>query len=76
MVSDLDLKNNLWEREKYWQCQLFANTHGMNSVSNLYASKRKGCRKNKVYMLYLVVWYNYCFMFSIITALCRQASAN
>ena len=45
VVSDLDLENKLWEREKYWQCQLFANTSGMNSVSDLYASKRKGCRK-------------------------------
>ena len=45
VVSDLDLENKLWEREKYWQCQLFTNKHGMNSVSDLYASKRKGCRK-------------------------------
>ena len=45
VVSDLDLENKLWEREKYWQCQLFTNTYGMNSVSDLYASKRKGCRK-------------------------------
>ena len=44
VVSDLDLENKLWEREKYWQCQL-TNTHDMNSVSDLYASKRKGCRK-------------------------------
>ena len=42
LVSDLDLKNKLWEREKYWQCQLFTNTHGMNSVSDFDASKRKG----------------------------------
>ena len=41
VVSDLDLENKLWEREKYWQCQLFTNTHGMNSVSDFYASKRK-----------------------------------
>ena len=41
VVSDLDLENKPWEREKYWQCQLFTNTHGMNSVSNLYAGKRK-----------------------------------
>ena len=45
VVSDLDLKNKLWEREKYWQCQLFTNTYGMNNFSNLYVSKRKGCRK-------------------------------
>ena len=45
VVSDLDLENKLREREKYWQCQMFTNTHGMNSVSDLYASKRKECRK-------------------------------
>ena len=45
VVRDLDLENNLLERDKYWQCQLFTNTDGMNSVSDLYASKRKGCRK-------------------------------
>ena len=45
VVSNLDLENKLWEREKYWQCQLFTDTHGINSVSDLYPSKRKGCRK-------------------------------
>ena len=45
VISDDDLEGKLWEREKYWQCQLFTNTHGMNSVSDLYSSKRKGCRK-------------------------------
>ena len=45
VVIDLDLENKLWEREKYWECQLFTNIHGMNSVSDLYANKRKGCRK-------------------------------
>ena len=45
VVSDLNLKNKLWEREEYWQCPLFTNIHGMNSVSDLHASKRKGCRK-------------------------------
>ena len=45
VVSDLDQENKLWEREKYWQYQLFTNKHDMRSVSNLYASKRKGCRK-------------------------------
>ena len=45
VVSDLDLENKLWEREIYLQCQLFTNTHGLNSVSDLYGSKRKRCRK-------------------------------
>ena len=40
VVSDLDLENKLWEREKYWQCQLFTKTHGMNNVFDLHASKR------------------------------------
>ena len=44
--NDVNLEGKLWEREKYWQCQLFTNTHGMNSVSDLYLSKREGCRKN------------------------------
>ena len=72
VVSDLDLENKLWEREKYGQCQLFTNTHSMNSVSGLYASKRKGCRKNN--MLYLVVQYHNFFMLATITALCRLAT--
>ena len=29
--NGVNLESNLWEREKYWQCQLFTNTHGMNS---------------------------------------------
>ena len=45
VVSNLVLENKFWGREKYWQCQLFTNTHAMNSVSDVYGSKRKGCRK-------------------------------
>ena len=45
VFDDGDLEGKLWERERYWQCQLFTNTHGMNSVSDLYSNKRKGCRK-------------------------------
>ena len=45
VISDYNVEGKLWEREKYWQCQLFTNTHDMNSVSDLYSSKRKGCRK-------------------------------
>ena len=63
VVSDLDLENKLWEREKYWQCQLFTNSHGMNSVSDLYASKRKGCRKKKLYCVLFYIW-----LFGTITA--------
>ena len=79
VVSELDLENKVWEREKYWQCQLFTNTHDMNSALNLYASKRKGCRKNNFIlsvMLHLVVRYHYCFMLGTITALCRLATAH
>ena len=41
VVSDFDFENKLLEKEKYWQCQLFTNIYGLNSVSNLYASKKK-----------------------------------
>ena len=34
----------LWEREKYWQAQLFTLTHGMNSLDDWYSTKRKGHR--------------------------------
>ena len=44
--SDVNLEGKLWESEKYWQRQLFPNTQCMNSVSDLYSSKRKGYRKN------------------------------
>ena len=40
-----DIEGVLWEREKYWQSQLFTIVKGMNSHLDLYSSKRKGCRK-------------------------------
>ena len=40
-----DIESILWEREKYWECQLFTNTHDMNSISDLYSRSRKSCRK-------------------------------
>ena len=39
------LNNTLWHREKYWQVLLFANSHRMNSMTDLYSEKRKGYRK-------------------------------
>ena len=42
---DYNLEGKLWERGRYWQCQLFTNTYGMNSASDLYSTKRKGSRK-------------------------------
>ena len=40
-----NIESILWERQKYWQYQGFINTHGMNSISDLYSRSRKGCRK-------------------------------
>ena len=40
-----EIESILWEREKYWQCQLFTNAHCMNSISGLYSRSRKGCIK-------------------------------
>ena len=35
----------LWEREKYWEAQLFTLTHGINSMNEWYALNRLGYRK-------------------------------
>ena len=35
----------LWEREKYWQGQLFTLTHGLNIMNEWYALNRRGFRK-------------------------------
>ena len=43
--SSENIEDVLWDREKYWQSQLFTITKGMNSILDLYSSKRKGCRK-------------------------------
>ena len=40
-----DIEEILWHREKHWQNQLLTMTHGMNSLTDLYCSKRKGYRK-------------------------------
>ena len=40
------LDETLWHREKYWQVLLFTNSHGMNSLTDLYSKKRKGYGKN------------------------------
>ena len=40
-----NIKDALWDREKYWQSQLFTIAKGMNSILDLYSSIRKDCRK-------------------------------
>ena len=35
----------LWEREKYWQAQLFATLYGINNINGLYNMKRKDHQK-------------------------------
>ena len=35
----------LWEKEKYWQAQLFTLTHGLNNMNEWYALHRQGYRK-------------------------------
>ena len=41
-----DIEEILWKNgEKYWQSQLFTTSHGTNSLTNFYCSKRKGYRK-------------------------------
>ena len=40
--GDYDLEAKLWSRQKYWQTQLFALTHGMNSTWNWFSNNTKG----------------------------------
>ena len=47
------LDDTLWHREKYWQALLFTNSHGMNSMANLYSKKRKDYRK-KLFISYVL----------------------
>ena len=46
IYDDCNIEDILWDREKYWQHQLFTNVKGINSISDLYSIKRKGCRKH------------------------------
>ena len=46
VYDDRNIEDILWDREKYWQSQLFKNVKGMNSISELSSVKRKGCRKH------------------------------
>ena len=43
--NQFSIENLLWEREKYWQAQLFTNLYGMNNINDLYSTKRKDYRK-------------------------------
>ena len=43
--EDEDPDKVLWEREKYWQAQLFTLTHGLNNMNEWYALNRQGYRK-------------------------------
>ena len=40
-----DADKVLWEREKYWQAQLFTLTHGLNNMNEWYALNKGGCRE-------------------------------
>ena len=53
--SDINLESKVWGQEKYWQCQLFTYPYGMKNVSDLYSSKRKGCRE-KLIVLGLLIY--------------------
>ena len=40
-----DADKVLWEREKYWQAQLFTLKHGLNNINEWYALNRQGYSK-------------------------------
>ena len=66
---DYSLDGKLWERERYWQCQLLTNTHGMNSVSDLYSVKREGCKKNWFYTFFSI--FKNLFMLLFMAIVCK-----
>ena len=43
--NQFSIEDLLWEREKYWQAQLFTNLYGLNNINDLYNMKKKGYRK-------------------------------
>ena len=43
--NDGDIDKALWEREKYWQVQLFVLSHGLNNPNDWYVQNRIGFRK-------------------------------
>ena len=45
-----NVESILWEREIYWQWQLFTNTHGMNSISDFYSRSRKIAQKSNLFI--------------------------
>ena len=61
-----NIKDILWDREKYWRSQLFTIAKGMNSILDLYSSKRKGYRKrefitfhNNPHLIYPIMSLNF-----------------
>ena len=66
-----DTESILWEHEKYWQCQLFTNTHGMNCISDLYSRSRKGCRK---VAFMTTLYFNYLRTYTCCLARANQTS--
>ena len=46
IYNDCDIEDILCDRKKYWQSPLFTNVKVMDSISDLYSVKRKGCRKH------------------------------
>ena len=43
--NQFSIEDLLWEREKYWQAQLFTNLYGMNNINDLYSINRKSYQK-------------------------------
>ena len=77
---DYNLEGKLWERERYWQCQLFTNTHDMDSVSDLYSTNRKVSRKKWLYtsfsifkslfmLLFIAIVSKFSFVFTFVNYL-------
>ena len=46
-----DIEIILWKCEKYWQCQLFTSTHGVDSsISDSYSKAEKVAEKSNLFI--------------------------
>ena len=44
--NQFSIQDLLWEREKYWQAQLFSNLYVINNINDLYNMKKMAFEKN------------------------------
>ena len=58
LQNDDEIDKVLWEREKYWQVELFTLSHGLNNSYEWYALNRRGYRKQYFYKINFSIFDN------------------